>query len=148
MAGLRRSGDVEGVSAIYESEPIGGPGQPPYLNAVALVTTALEARELLDICLAVEIERGRERRERWGARTLDLDLLLYDREEIRESGLRVPHPRLDSRRFALQPLAEVWPDAALPDGRPITDLLPGVASQQVERIEGGEWWTATGAEDG
>jgi 2-amino-4-hydroxy-6-hydroxymethyldihydropteridine diphosphokinase len=77
---------------------------------------------------------------RWGPRTLDLDLLLYDRAVVNEPGLQVPHPRLTLRRFALEPLAEAWPEAALPDGTPVAGLLDGVADQEATVAAGPGWW--------
>ena len=94
-------------SRIYESEPVGPGLQGPYLNAVAELETSLGPRALLDELLEIETRAGRVRREHWGPRTLDLDLLLYGEERIDEPGLEVPHPRLFERNFVLEPLAEV-----------------------------------------
>ncbi|MCP3973608.1 MAG: 2-amino-4-hydroxy-6-hydroxymethyldihydropteridine diphosphokinase [bacterium] len=136
VGSLSELGDLVATSALYETAPVGGPEQGPYLNAVAVLDTNLSARELLDACLRVEQEHGRERLERWGPRTLDLDIVLYGAESIDEGGLTVPHPRLHERRFVLQPLLEAWPDAALPDGTLVAGLLPGVADQPVHRMQG------------
>ena len=137
---LGAAGTVVAVSSLYETAPIGGPAQGPFLNAVAVVETGLTPRALLDLCLAVEREAGRRRRVRWGPRSLDLDLLLYDRAVVDEPGLQVPHPRLAARRFVLEPLVEAWPEAALPDGTPVADLLAGVADQEVAVVAGPGWW--------
>jgi 2-amino-4-hydroxy-6-hydroxymethyldihydropteridine diphosphokinase len=95
------------VSRPFETEPV-GPAQPAYLNAAVELETALPARELLARLLAIEREAGRARgAERFGPRTLDLDLLLYGDETIDEPGLVVPHPRLAERAFVLEPLAEI-----------------------------------------
>jgi len=102
------------VSSLWETEPVGGPPQGPYLNRVAGGATALSPRALLEACLEVEHAAGRERRERWAARTLDLDLLLFGERVIDEPGLAVPHPRMHERRFVLEPLAEVAPEARHP----------------------------------
>lgn len=97
-------------SSLYETEPVGGPpGQGLYLNAVLRLTTTLTAPALLDYCLTVEAELGRVRGERWGARTIDLDLLLYNDLVLATPGLHLPHPRLHLRRFVLFPLAELAP---------------------------------------
>ncbi|MDQ3066842.1 MAG: 2-amino-4-hydroxy-6-hydroxymethyldihydropteridine diphosphokinase, partial [Actinomycetota bacterium] len=93
------------------------------LNGAVALETDLSPRELLETLLAVERELGRQRRERWGPRTIDLDLLLYGDATIEELGLSVPHPRLAERRFVLEPLAELDPALVLPDGRKIVDLL-------------------------
>ncbi len=119
LANLRRAvellGDRVGVtvvrtSSVYETEPV-GPAQPDFLNAVAEVATTLSARELLRACLEAEAELGRVREERWGPRTIDIDLLIYDDERIDEPDLTVPHPRMHERGFVLVPLAELAPDA-------------------------------------
>ncbi len=98
-------------SRVIETEPVGGPGQGKYLNGVVGLMTSLEPRALLDVCLHIEREYGRDRsREtRWGPRTLDLDILLYGRQIISEPGLIIPHPRMHERPFVLIPLAEIGP---------------------------------------
>jgi 2-amino-4-hydroxy-6-hydroxymethyldihydropteridine diphosphokinase len=126
------------MSSIYETAPVGGPDQGAYLNAVVVVETDLEPRRLLDVMLDVESRMGRVRRERWGPRTIDLDLLLYGGSAVDEPGLTVPHSRLTERRFALEPLLEAWPEATLPDGRPLADFLEAVADQEVVRVASSE----------
>jgi 2-amino-4-hydroxy-6-hydroxymethyldihydropteridine diphosphokinase len=101
------------VSLAYESEPV-GPPQPRYLNAVAQVGTLLSPRATLQRLQAIEEQMGRIRRERWGSREIDLDLLLYGTRGVEETGLRVPHPLLQDRAFALVPLAEIAPSLVLP----------------------------------
>ena len=132
-------GEVVAVSPVYETAPVGGPDQGAYLNAVVVCATDLAPPRVLDVLLAIERSRGRERRERWGPRTLDLDLLLYDERAVDEPGLTVPHPRLAKRRFVLEPLAAAWPQARLPDGALVADLLPGVASQDVDEVGVPRW---------
>jgi 2-amino-4-hydroxy-6-hydroxymethyldihydropteridine diphosphokinase len=125
---LRRVLDRLAVSRYYETVPVGviGP-QPLYLNAAAVGVTALAPRELLAALLAVERERGRERPHASAARTLDLDLLLFDDAIIDEPGLTVPHPRFRERRFVLEPLAQLAPDWIDPvTGRPVRALLDAV----------------------
>jgi 2-amino-4-hydroxy-6-hydroxymethyldihydropteridine diphosphokinase len=101
------------VSLAYESEPI-GPPQPRYLNAVAQIGTLLSPRATLQRLQAIEEQMGRVRRERWGSREIDLDLLLYGQRVVEETGLQIPHPLLEGRAFALVPLAEIAPDVVLP----------------------------------
>jgi 2-amino-4-hydroxy-6-hydroxymethyldihydropteridine diphosphokinase len=112
-------------STVRETDPVGFTDQPRFLNAVAELETNLPARELLERLLDIERSLGRDRanEQRWGPRTLDLDLLLYGQETIEEPGLSVPHPRLAERRFVLEPLCELAPDLILPDGRAVRDLL-------------------------
>jgi 2-amino-4-hydroxy-6-hydroxymethyldihydropteridine diphosphokinase len=113
-------------SQTIETAPVGPPGQGHYLNAVCAVQTSLGPRALLDHLLAIERSRGRERdpAARWGPRTLDLDLLLYDNQTIDEPGLTIPHPRLAQRPFVLEPLAQIAPDLTPPGHtRTIAQLL-------------------------
>jgi 2-amino-4-hydroxy-6-hydroxymethyldihydropteridine diphosphokinase len=115
---------VVAVSRFRETDPVGYVHQPRFLNAACRVETDLSARELLERLLAVERALGRERTgPRFGPRTIDLDLLLYGDETIDEPGLTVPHPRLAERTFVLEPLVELDPDLALPDGRRVLHLL-------------------------
>jgi 2-amino-4-hydroxy-6-hydroxymethyldihydropteridine diphosphokinase len=120
--------EIVAVSRLRETDPVGYVDQPRFLNGAAALETDLAAAELLALLLDVERRLGRERtgEERFGPRTIDLDLLLYGQEEIDEPGLTVPHPRLAERRFALEPLHELEPDLALPDGRRVADLLHGM----------------------
>ena len=121
---LRGLGPIR-VSSVRETAAVGVTNQPPFLNAAAELETDLAPRELLAHLLEIESELGRERdaETRWGPRPIDLDLLVYGHETIEEPGLTVPHPRLAERRFALEPLHELAPELALPDGRRIKDLL-------------------------
>lgn len=109
-------------SRVWETAPVGGPPQPDYLNAVIRVETDLSARDLLDVAHRVEERLGRVRKERWGARSIDIDVLLFDEETIDESDLVVPHPRLAQRAFVLLPLLELVPDPVLPDGTRLREL--------------------------
>jgi 2-amino-4-hydroxy-6-hydroxymethyldihydropteridine diphosphokinase len=113
---------VTASSRVWETVPVGGPPQPDYLNAVIGVETDLSARDLLDVARRVEGRMGRVRNERWGARSLDVDILLYDEEQIDEPELVVPHPRLAQRAFVLLPLLELEPDPILPDGTRLKDM--------------------------
>ena len=122
--------DVVAVSSFRETDPVGYLDQPRFLNGACAVETELPPRALLERLLAVEQGLGRERGTgpRFGPRTIDLDLLLYGQETVDEPGLIVPHPRLAERRFALEPLLELDPKLALPDGRLVRELL----STQIE----------------
>ena len=113
---------VTASSRVWETKPVGGPPQPDYLNAVIRIETDLSARDLLDVARRVETRLGRIRKERWGARTLDVDILLYDEEQIDEPDLVVPHPRMKQRAFVLLPLLELEPDPVLPDGTRLKDV--------------------------
>lgn len=114
------------ASPVIETAPVGPVDQGPYLNAAVLLRTLLTPHDLLARLLLIERARGRDRaiEPRWGPRTLDLDILLFGDRVIDELGLTVPHPRLHERRFALEPLALVWPDALVPTlGRGVRELL-------------------------
>ena len=116
--------DVVSLSTLRETEPWGPVEQPPFLNGAVSVETALEPHALLDVLLDVERSLGRVRAgERWGPRTIDLDVLLYGDLVVDEPGLAVPHPRLHERRFALEPLAELAPDAVVPGRGTVAALL-------------------------
>jgi 2-amino-4-hydroxy-6-hydroxymethyldihydropteridine diphosphokinase len=114
---------VTGVSEIRETEPVGPVEQGPFLNGAVRIETDLGPRELLARLLAVEQRLGRVREERWGPRTIDLDLLLYGDEVIDEDGLTVPHPRLRERRFVLEPLADLAPKLVVPGLGGVEELL-------------------------
>ena len=104
-----RAGSVVAISPVYETEPVGGPPQPDYLNAVVVVDTDLDARALLGVAKALEAEAGREPGERWGPRPLDVDGLMVGDDRVAEPDLVVPHPRMSQRAFVLAPLADVAP---------------------------------------
>ena len=108
--------DVVAVSPVYETEPVGGPAdQGPYLNLVVELDTELSPRQLLEVARGLEEAAGRERAERWGPRTLDVDVLLVGDLNMDEPDLVVPHPRMWERRFVLAPLADLAPDVVPPD---------------------------------
>jgi 2-amino-4-hydroxy-6-hydroxymethyldihydropteridine diphosphokinase len=133
---LARLGSAQGVnltalSSVYCTPPWGKLDQPDFLNMAALVETTLSARALLALCLEVERGLGRERRERWGPRLIDIDVLTYGEARIDEPDLEVPHPRLAERAFALAPLAEIAP-RLLVGGRTVADWLTRVDPAGVE----------------
>lgn len=115
--------DVVAVSEIRETAPVGPVEQGPFLNGALQVETSLRPGELLERLLAVESRLGRVRAERWGPRSIDLDLLLYGDETIDEPGLNVPHPRLHERRFVLEPLADLDPGLEIPARGSVSALL-------------------------
>ena len=96
-----------GVSSVEETAPLGPVAQPPYLNQMVLLETTLTPAELLAQCRAIEGERGRERRERWGPRTLDLDIVRYGARSVHEADLTIPHPELPNRDFWQREIAEL-----------------------------------------
>lgn len=119
------------VSSFIETEPVGGPPQGPFINAAAELRTALSPRELLKVLQQVEDQFGRERSVRWGPRTLDLDLLLYEGSLINEPDLQVPHPLMHRRRFVLEPLCEIAPQARHPlRGKTVRELLTDLAAEE------------------
>jgi 2-amino-4-hydroxy-6-hydroxymethyldihydropteridine diphosphokinase len=118
---------VDGVSSVYETEPVGGPDQGPYLNLAVRAATRRSPRSLLRLCGAVEHALGRDRTERWGPRTIDVDILLYGQRVVNRRDLQIPHPRLVTRAFALVPLMEVAPGQTLPDGTRLSEALAALA---------------------
>ena len=144
MAGLGR---LRAVSPLYETDPVGPVDQEPFYNAVAVLDTDLDAESLLAALLAIEKSLGRVRGQRWGPRTIDLDLILHGDSVVRTLEVSVPHPRYRERRFVLEPLVAAWPEGRDPDGTSVSELLAGVADQDVTRIEGLGWWPEHRIED-
>ena len=127
---------LAGVSAFYQSDSL-LPGQPRYTNAVATIETHMAPLELLDALQAIENDQGRERLERWGPRTLDLDILLFGNQLIDEPRLKVPHYHMHARPFVLYPLAELAPASLkLADGRSLEQLLKDCPFVGLERLPG------------
>jgi 2-amino-4-hydroxy-6-hydroxymethyldihydropteridine diphosphokinase len=120
VAGLQAAEGVRvrAVSQVYETDPVGGPPQPEYLNAVVQVDTTLDAHELLDLAQRLERDAQRVRTERWGPRTLDVDVLILGDEQVDDPDLEIPHPRMRTRGFVLAPLSDFLPEGviATPDG--------------------------------
>ncbi len=111
-------------SSLYRSAPMGPQDQPSYVNAVVALQTSLEPEALLDQLQRIEQEHGRVRKaERWGPRTLDLDILLYDKQVINSPRLQIPHYHMHARAFVLYPLAEIAPQLQMPDGVHLVSLL-------------------------
>jgi 2-amino-4-hydroxy-6-hydroxymethyldihydropteridine diphosphokinase len=121
-------------SPFYRSKPVGPQDQPDFVNGAALLDTRLEPLALLDHLQAIEQAHGRQRLKRWGPRTLDLDLLLYGSQTFEDERLTLPHPELSNRDFVLQPLLDLTPDLALPDGRTIASLRTACPDNNLTRL--------------
>lgn len=134
LAGLSRTPGVtlKRVSSVYRTAPWGKLDQPEFLNLAVLIETDLAAAEVLELCLALERSQGRERHERWGPRTLDIDILTYGPEAIDKPGLQVPHPRIAERAFVLAPLAEIAPGILI-SGTDVATLRDRLAGADVRR---------------
>lgn len=117
-------------SSIYETAPVGYVNQPDFLNAVVKIETALSPRELIKVTKGVEEELKRKRKTKWGPRTIDLDILIYDDVVMDEPHLKLPHPEIVNRAFVLVPLYEIAAELALPGGKKIKDLLNGIKDEQ------------------
>ena len=121
---------VTGVSDLYETEPVGGPPQRSFVNAVASMETEIEPRALLAVVQEIERRVGRRPGDiRWGPRVIDLDILTYGDQKIGEPDLEIPHPRMTERRFVLVPLLALEPDARDPWGRAYADFLEHAVGQ-------------------
>jgi 2-amino-4-hydroxy-6-hydroxymethyldihydropteridine diphosphokinase len=118
---------VTAVSTLRETDPVGYEDQPRFLNGAAALQTELSPQELLERMLAVERELGRDRTgPRFGPRTIDLDLLLYGQETVKQPGLEIPHPRLHERAFVLEPLLELDDAVEVPGRGAVRALLPAL----------------------
>ena len=120
---LREATDLIAVSSYYTTKPVGGPEQPDYLNAVCILESDLPALDLLSLLHGIEKSLGRERIEKWGPRTIDLDLIQYGGLLSKADELELPHPRAHERRFVLEPWHEIEPDAVLLTHGKISSLL-------------------------
>ena len=126
---------VQKASSFYQSKPMGPQDQPVYINAVARITTALDPHELLVALQKIEHHHGRVREgERWGPRTLDLDILLYDTETIKTDDLIIPHIGMAEREFVLVPLFEIAPDMIMPDGLPLSVWVSRCSLDGLKRL--------------
>jgi 2-amino-4-hydroxy-6-hydroxymethyldihydropteridine diphosphokinase len=126
--------DVLAISPVYETVPVGGPPQPDYLNAVLLIQTGLPPRDLLAAIGRIEADFGRVRAERFGPRTLDVDIIDYAGRRSDDPVLTLPHPRAHERAFVLAPWHDVDPDAELPGRGPIAALLAGLKEPSVRPV--------------
>lgn len=126
---------VEELSSIYETDPVGYTNQACFLNAVIKISTTLKPEELLQTALFIESELGRKREIRWGPRTLDLDILLYNQENIETESLIVPHPRMQERAFVIIPLMELDPGITLPNvNAALDDILNQIPDKEGVRL--------------
>jgi 2-amino-4-hydroxy-6-hydroxymethyldihydropteridine diphosphokinase len=128
------STELLAVSPLYRSPPMGPGEQPDYINAVAALATALAPEALLDGLQAIESGQGRIRGERWGPRTLDLDILLYGDHVIDSTRLQVPHPGIADRAFVLVPLFDIAPGLQIPQLGPLAGLVDRQVGDRVERV--------------
>lgn len=125
--------DVRAISPVYETAPVGGPAQPDYLNAVLAVRTALDPRALLAATQGIEADFGRVRAERFGPRTLDIDIISYDGEVSDDPVLTLPHPRAHERAFVLVPWLAADPTATLA-GKPVGEWLAALPAAEVAAV--------------
>lgn len=133
------------LSPVAQSKPVGGPVQPDYLNMVIEVTTELAPLEVLDLCQEIELLHHRERKERWGARTLDIDVIVYGTDQCDDDRLTLPHPRAAERAFVLQPWLWMDPDAQLL-GRSVAELAAQASDRdKIRRYEPSPPGESTGA---
>lgn len=122
------------VSSFYQSKPLGPQDQPDYVNAVACIETQLAPLELLDALQQIENEQGRVRLRRWGERTLDLDILLYNNLQLQSARLTIPHYDMKNREFVIIPLQEITPDLILPCGDRVTNLADQFSPHNMQRL--------------
>ena len=122
-----------GASSLYRTQPVGPVEQPPFINAVFALEAEIGPHDFLSLLLDIERNMGRVRKERWGPRVIDLDLLFFGEEIIEEPGLEVPHPRLHERRFVLAPLAEIAPGFVHP-------VLKKTVSELLAGLPAGDFW--------
>lgn len=132
--------EVVNVSSTYETDPVGYTEQNPFLNMVISVMTMLRPHELLAVCLKIELELGRKREIRWGPRTIDLDILLYNQENIKSKDLIIPHPRMSERAFVLIPLLEIASHLSYP-------WLHDINIVELQEKEGVRLWKRKSGED-
>lgn len=133
--GQQQDIQLEALSSLYRSQPMGPKDQPDYINAVCHISTSLAPEALLDVCQSIESHFGRERKgERWGPRTLDLDILLFGSQSIKTNRLTIPHVGMNQREFVLVPLFELAPQLVMPDGIPIAKWVAGCSLDGLSRI--------------
>jgi len=133
--GLLEDTRVLKCSSLYSSKPMGPQDQPDFINAVCLIETSLQPHFLLKKLQEIEHNFGRKRNgQRWGARTLDIDILLYGKQTINTPELSVPHPGIDGREFVLVPLFEIAQTMIMPDGKPISHWVARCSLEGLKRL--------------
>lgn len=135
---------VTTVSNWYRSKPMGPQNQPDYINGAAVLQTSLTPDELLTSLQAIENAHGRDRQQHWGPRTLDLDILLYDKLRIDKLNLQIPHPGITQRAFVLLPLSDLDPNLIFPDGITLASCLESCSSEGIVRLSSGDLCGITG----
>lgn len=125
---------VTKVSGLYQTEPVGYTPQRFFLNIVIEIETSLSPRELLMVCQFIEEFLKRKRKFKWGPRTIDVDILLYGQEEVKQPGLTIPHPEMSKRTFVLVPLLEIVPHITFPNGNEVRSCLDFLSLEDIERI--------------
>ena len=131
---LSEVGTLAAVSDVYETDPVGGPEQPDYFNAVVVLDTEAAPRDVLATAHRAEQGKGRTREVRWGARTLDVDVLAHGSTVSDDPVLTLPHPRALERAFVLVPWAQIDPDFRLPDGRTVAEVAASVPADGIRRV--------------
>jgi 2-amino-4-hydroxy-6-hydroxymethyldihydropteridine diphosphokinase len=121
------------ISPVYETEPVGGPAQPDYLNAVLIAATTRQAVKILELAQCIETAFHRTRQSRWGPRTLDIDIIMWGEAVSDDPKLILPHPRAHERAFVLAPWLDADPDAEIPGCGPVADLLANATGARVRR---------------
>lgn len=135
--------EIVAASPLYESAPWGITSQQDFLNAAVRVATPLAPADLLTAILSIEISLGRVRREKWGPRVIDIDILVYGNERIDRPGLTIPHPHLTERNFALAPLVDVMPEAVIEE-RPARQWLAQLGREGLKEVSGPDWAGSSG----
>jgi 2-amino-4-hydroxy-6-hydroxymethyldihydropteridine diphosphokinase len=125
---------VVGLSSLYQSKPVDGSKQPDYINAMCQVNTHLTALELLYVCQDIETKQHRVREKKWGARTIDLDIILYGTQVIASKQLMVPHPEMMNRAFVLVPLSELESDLKVPVLGPLSELIDRLDTSELIKL--------------
>ncbi|EFL90414.1 2-amino-4-hydroxy-6-hydroxymethyldihydropteridine diphosphokinase [Ahrensia sp. R2A130] len=134
---------VDAVSPLYKTPPWGLLNQPPFLNCCAQIRTTLEPEALLDLCQNIELTGKRERLERWGPRTIDIDMLVFEGVEQDSDKLTLPHPRMQDRAFVMLPLSDISPDLQIA-GRSVAEILADLDTNGIEPVLSvPDWWRAS-----